>query len=72
MVSANIESYIYHLQSAYELARRFFIKFNRTMLDRPAKEDDLKAVLKDAGLDCSWIEVSKRLVVSVLTVGPLV
>ncbi len=59
MVSANIESYLYHLQSAYELTRRFFIRFNRTILDRPAKEDDLKAVLKDASLDCCWIEVLK-------------
>src|SRR5208337_4361001 len=26
-VSANIESYLYHLQSVYELVRRFFIRF---------------------------------------------
>lgn len=58
-VSANIESYLYHLQSAYELTRRFFIRFNRTILDRSATEHDLKTVLKDAGLDSSWIEVLK-------------
>jgi hypothetical protein len=59
MVSANIESYLYHLQSAYELTRRLFIRFNRTILERPATEYDLKAVLWDAGLDCSWIDVLK-------------
>jgi hypothetical protein len=58
-VSANIESYLYHLQSAYELARRFFIRFNRAILERRATEYELKAVLENAGLDCSWIDVLK-------------
>ncbi|HKN12460.1 MAG TPA: hypothetical protein VJX68_04620 [Candidatus Binatus sp.] len=56
LVSANIESYLYHLQSAYELTKRFFVKFNRLILQKNSNEDHLKTVLVEGRLDPSWIE----------------
>jgi len=47
---------LYHLQSAYELTKRFFVKFNRLILQKNSNEDHLKTVLVEGRLDPSWIE----------------
>ncbi len=59
-LAANIESFLYHTQSAYELVMRFLIAFSRRILQKPCAEADMKTALTQAGVSTEWIDALRK------------
>jgi len=55
-LSAEIESFLYHSRSAYELVRRFLIAFVRRILQTQFDEKALKSILEAEGITTEWID----------------
>ena len=54
----NIESFLYHSRSTYELVKRFLISFCRRILEKKAfGEAQIRDVLTSAGLMTDWIDL---------------
>lgn len=59
-LAANIESFLYHTQSAYELVMRFLIVFSRRILDRRCTEGDIRTVLSERMVPTDWIDALRE------------
>ncbi len=59
-LAANIESFLYHTQSAYELVMRFLIAFSRRILKKPCTEAEIKTALSNAGVSTEWIDALRK------------
>lgn len=56
---ANIESFLYHSRSAYELLSRFLIAFNRRILEKRISGEDIERILQEEGISTEWIDALK-------------
>jgi len=59
-LAANIESFLYHAQSAYELVMRFLIAFSRRIIKKPCSEAEIKIALSNAGGATGWIDALRK------------
>jgi hypothetical protein len=51
---ADIEAFIFEARSTYEILGKFLGTFCKVIFNQTLTEEDLKAVLRDGGLDVAW------------------
>ncbi|MGO9450962.1 MAG: hypothetical protein ACLQDV_07935 [Candidatus Binataceae bacterium] len=51
---ADIEAFIFEARSTYEILGKFLSTFCKVIFNQVLTEEDLKAVLRDRGLDVAW------------------
>lgn len=52
---AAVDAFIYECRSTYEIVGKFLRRFSETFLAKPLNEQQVAVILRDAGLDDSWI-----------------
>lgn len=52
---ASLDAFIYECRSTYEIVGKFLRCFSKTFLANPLTEEQVKAILRDAGLNDAWI-----------------
>jgi len=51
---ANIEAFIFESRSTSEILGKFLVEFHSVIFNQALTEEDLKAILRDGGLDVAW------------------
>ena len=52
---ASIDAFVYECRSTYEIVGKFLRRFSETFLATSLSEQEVTAILRDAGLDDRWI-----------------
>lgn len=52
---ASLDAFIYECRSTYEIVGKFLRRFSETFLASPITEQQVATILRDAGLDDTWI-----------------
>ncbi len=51
---ADLEAFIFESRSTYEILGKFLVEFHKVIFNQVLTEEDLKAILRDGGLDVAW------------------
>jgi len=51
---ADIDAFIFEARSTYEILGKFLVTFYKVIFNQVLTEEDLRAILRDGGLDVEW------------------